>query len=399
MAQMKLRLSFDAAGPREVWVGPSAEPPAVTTKTEAKELEFAAGEFKPGDQVWVWDRQTGNLASRDITKIQSIWAVAPADFSRVGVVKVHVEHKGLPVAAGEVAVAGGKTQLLDPSSKGALSFYGVKPGPFKVTVRYKSGGKDADPMTVGYDVPLKRQKADPEFTVSIVDDVATVAEAPAADAPKTGTTSAAAADTKGAEEPKGVAGSPFGKLVAILLAAGVIGAGGWFALKYMRDNSDQVSDKLRQLGVDVPKPVDPADAAAASTPGAPMPIAPVPVQKIVLDDSAPDVIGASASSIPMGAPLSMGGEPRLVMDNGDAFELPQGETVVGREVGLGLSLVNETTISRRHASVTRNGSDVKVTDLGSTNGTYVNGVRIQGESPVQVGDQVQFGSVRFRFEG
>jgi len=72
---------------------------------------------------------------------------------------------------------------------------------------------------------------------------------------------------------------------------------------------------------------------------------------------------------------------------------------VGREVGMGLSLVGESTVSRRHAQITRTGSTVVVQDFGSTNGTFVNGIQIQDEKQLQIGDSVQFGSVRFRFEG
>jgi pSer/pThr/pTyr-binding forkhead associated (FHA) protein len=39
-----------------------------------------------------------------------------------------------------------------------------------------------------------------------------------------------------------------------------------------------------------------------------------------------------------------------------------------------------------------------VEDLGSTNGTYVNGGPVDGVAPVGYGDEVQVGQVRFRLE-
>jgi pSer/pThr/pTyr-binding forkhead associated (FHA) protein len=39
-----------------------------------------------------------------------------------------------------------------------------------------------------------------------------------------------------------------------------------------------------------------------------------------------------------------------------------------------------------------------VTDLGSSNGVFVNGVRIGGSQPLRSGDEVQIGNTRFRFE-
>jgi pSer/pThr/pTyr-binding forkhead associated (FHA) protein len=71
---------------------------------------------------------------------------------------------------------------------------------------------------------------------------------------------------------------------------------------------------------------------------------------------------------------------------------------VGREAGNALSLVTESTVSRRHATLVRSGASVAIRDEGSSNGTYVNGVKISSETELKPGDQVQFGEVRFRFE-
>jgi pSer/pThr/pTyr-binding forkhead associated (FHA) protein len=37
--------------------------------------------------------------------------------------------------------------------------------------------------------------------------------------------------------------------------------------------------------------------------------------------------------------------------------------------------------------------------MGSTNGTFVNGAQVQGDTTLRNGDAVQFGAVRFRYEG
>jgi pSer/pThr/pTyr-binding forkhead associated (FHA) protein len=38
-------------------------------------------------------------------------------------------------------------------------------------------------------------------------------------------------------------------------------------------------------------------------------------------------------------------------------------------------------------------------DHGSTNGTFVNGAKVSGEAFLRPGDEVQFGAIRFRYEG
>ena len=60
---------------------------------------------------------------------------------------------------------------------------------------------------------------------------------------------------------------------------------------------------------------------------------------------------------------------------GIRFFLTRDEMIIGRDPAAEISLADEG-ISRRHAKVTRRGGTVLLTDLGSANGTFVNGVRI-----------------------
>jgi DNA-binding NtrC family response regulator len=73
--------------------------------------------------------------------------------------------------------------------------------------------------------------------------------------------------------------------------------------------------------------------------------------------------------------------------------LALGENVVGSLPECDV-YVPHPTVSRRHAVVRVNGSSTALADLGSKNGTYVNGVRIS-EAELQVGDKIQFGAVTF----
>ncbi|NDK30037.1 FHA domain-containing protein [Streptomyces sp. TR1341] len=68
---------------------------------------------------------------------------------------------------------------------------------------------------------------------------------------------------------------------------------------------------------------------------------------------------------------------------------------IGRDPGNGLRLTHET-VSRVHAELSRQGGLWILRDLGSTNGTTVNGRRVIGAVAVREGDQVAFGRVAYR---
>jgi hypothetical protein len=68
---------------------------------------------------------------------------------------------------------------------------------------------------------------------------------------------------------------------------------------------------------------------------------------------------------------------------------------IGRDPASGLRL-NHETVSRVHAELSRQGGLWVLRDLGSTNGTTVNGRRVIGAAVVQDGDQIGFGRMMFR---
>ncbi|MEU8792267.1 DUF1707 and FHA domain-containing protein [Streptomyces sp. NPDC048643] len=68
---------------------------------------------------------------------------------------------------------------------------------------------------------------------------------------------------------------------------------------------------------------------------------------------------------------------------------------IGRDPASGLRL-NHETVSRVHAELSRQGGVWVLRDLGSTNGTTVNGRRVIGVSVVRDGDQIGFGRMLFR---
>ena len=87
----------------------------------------------------------------------------------------------------------------------------------------------------------------------------------------------------------------------------------------------------------------------------------------------------------------------LSLPNGQRIELHEGHYILGRHLENDIVL-NDTNVSRRHAEFVCAAGEVVVRDLGSTNGTKVNGVLITGEQLLQHGDVVNFGTAQVRFE-
>ena len=76
-------------------------------------------------------------------------------------------------------------------------------------------------------------------------------------------------------------------------------------------------------------------------------------------------------------------------DKGRRYELPDAPALVGRESrSLPLS---DNTVSRRHCELLPADGEWIVRDLGSSNGTYLNGGRVMSSSPLKIGDQIRVG--------
>ena len=95
---------------------------------------------------------------------------------------------------------------------------------------------------------------------------------------------------------------------------------------------------------------------------------------------------------------------RLVVVASPSGEPPAGAsfsldavTTLGRDVNNTI-VVDDEFASGSHAVLTYRGRAWYVEDLGSTNGTYVNGHRVDGLAAVAFGDELQLGNVRLRIE-
>jgi hypothetical protein len=101
-------------------------------------------------------------------------------------------------------------------------------------------------------------------------------------------------------------------------------------------------------------------------------------------------------------PESDGGSPRLRVGNaaglraGSAYDLSDG-ALLGRGESADIRL-QDTFASTAHARLVPQGDVMVLEDLGSTNGTYLNGEPLRGPQPLHVGDNIRIGDSEFTFE-
>lgn len=90
------------------------------------------------------------------------------------------------------------------------------------------------------------------------------------------------------------------------------------------------------------------------------------------------------------------GAGSLVLPNGERFVLGETVVTIGRLPDSVMTL-EDPNVSRNHAEIRPSGGGFVLADLGSTNGTKINGVKIS-ERILQDGDELTFGATTFRFE-
>jgi hypothetical protein len=90
----------------------------------------------------------------------------------------------------------------------------------------------------------------------------------------------------------------------------------------------------------------------------------------------------------------MASQFQLIMRSGPtpgaAFTLEGDQITIGRD-SVNEVVINDAEISRRHARLTFQGGKYVLEDLGSTNGTFVNGQRLAGPRVLKAGEVVSFG--------
>jgi FHA domain len=110
-----------------------------------------------------------------------------------------------------------------------------------------------------------------------------------------------------------------------------------------------------------------------------------------------DATSIYATADPLAA-LAGDFEPRLQVDHaeghqpGVAYDLLEGATLGRGDVEIKLG---DPFASSRHAKISRQGRTLVIEDLGSTNGTYLNGEPLTGPQPLHDGDSIRIGDSEF----
>ncbi|MHB8468410.1 MAG: FHA domain-containing protein [Gaiellaceae bacterium] len=111
--------------------------------------------------------------------------------------------------------------------------------------------------------------------------------------------------------------------------------------------------------------------------------------------------GVAAGAVPRAAPHATG---RLVVVEsrilgiGDELSLEDSELTIGRGAQNDVALEGDEFASARHVRIEPRRDGVWVHDLGSTNGTYVNGVQLEGAKRLDPGDVVRVGETELRYD-
>ena len=427
---------------------PGAAPRKVADKADL-EVPANLGKYT----VYVLDMKSGYAARKsvDAKNAPAEISFASPDFNLVQKVRVLATGKeGKPIAQGTVTLtdSGNNTTrgIIQPASQGAAEFSFVKSGSGTIAV---TAGEGAENTTIQKSVSIDLPKNETVQSVTLeLPSITKVVEpaagsapatnAPAANAPVAAPPAAVAppaAAPAPAQAPAAAPAQPtpmertqpsltdtIGNFVVGLIQFAILIALLFFGYRYAKKQGLTVETVLKKMGVQ-PETVGAGGTSLAGSNlsgsmAAPGP-APAPPPVVADPNQCPfcgqmkDPSGGCACTVTRGAAAgsgiaggfgggapASGSGPRLVAMGGaylgQVFPI-HGAAVIGRDASNPIPLDRDTTASRRHAQISDQGGVFLIQDLGSSNGTYVNGAKIT-ETQLSPGDEIAIGGTRFRFE-
>jgi hypothetical protein len=121
-------------------------------------------------------------------------------------------------------------------------------------------------------------------------------------------------------------------------------------------------------------------------------------ESMILSPQAAQSLGLVTSSKTSGPRGQLVVIASSALNPGDAYELDSTQLTVGRGANNDLPLGDDEFASARHARFEPRRDGIFVEDIGSTNGTFVNGIRLARERRLAPGDIVRVGETDLRYE-
>jgi len=411
-ADPKVRVSFPEKGNYLIWLEykdssgklVATAPKHASGAGTSVDLAPSAPNGKIGEgTLKVYDIKTGNVSAKSIINLEgkTDLKLKTDDFSLIRTVRIVLkpadgkDNERVESAIVTLTDANSDvfTAFVDPSCEGVAEFHDIAGGAVSVIV--ESGDKK---MSLDLDIPLERDD------VIYTENLPVSIKARTVKVSATAASNAEAGDEEDGGKPsasKSEKAQPGPNVlqyimgIALLLMIGFIG---YVVLKGRGLNADS----LKKLGVQLPLSDDPSIPVPGMTPE---PQADPSICQFCGQWKDP-VTGSCACSVngPLGAQATSakGGMPRLIGTHGQyaghIFEMTGAEATIGRDPGNTFALVDDGTSSRRHAKLSQENGTYFVMDEGSSNGTFVNGMKITGKHPIHSGDEIQIGATKFRFE-
>lgn len=355
-------------------------------KGKSTELDLSAMGEKPTEaRLYVMNRTTGVLAKTDypVSTDSKDVDLKADDLQYIRTVRLRViADDKKPIESAIVRIVDGMntkmSAIVTPADEGVATFYNVATG--ETTVKVEAEGLR---KTIDSDIEIEPGPTPIyEHNVKVAGDVNTLDIKPKA--------KEAAAKREGG----GVAGFLTAIAGFIVLALIIV-----IAIVVLKAKGVTGKSALQGLGVEIP-----TDANGQPIPGAPAGPA-IDPSICQFCGQRKDANGQCACSVlPGSAPAAMSASsagPRLVgfqgVYAGHIFEITSGAMVMGREADNPIPLPNDSTASRRHATISQSNGGYSIRDEGSSNGTFVNGAKI-AEKKLSAGDEIQIGGTKFRFE-
>lgn len=382
-APFRIRLTVPTVGWYVLWAtsddpGRTTQPQRFRGKTASVDLDVEGSV-----RLHVLDEAGGVVARRDVRAGRDLeydLRLSPDDFTHAPRVPVQVLSEGKAVASALVILrdANGEEQrcVLLPGQHGTVVFEDAALGRGSVEVRYGDG------MRVVQDADIAVTAGSPR-KVSVY-----VAKAPHTEPVAPEKEPGKVAERRPEAKPSGGAGLT-GYAVALGLVVFLVLLGYYL----VRSGTVNLEALLGRFGVRAPseQPVPEAEAPPVQVPPGVCPFC---------GAKRDPVTGACACTVAPGPAASAVG-PRLVVlggaEAGRAYALSKESVSLGRDAGNDIVISWDPAVSRRHAVVSAHNGSYMIADQGSSNGTFVNGVRVD-ESALQAGDVVTVGQTQLRFE-